>query len=695
MKLRSIQQSPAISLVLASFTVLFQELVLIRWLPSSVRVLAYFPNLILLSAFLGLGIGCLRAGKASLAWTWPLALLCTVVIGRLLGKIAFTQETPSEHLWLLYADLGEHAPVFNGIRLPIVAMFALSAACFVWWGQLVAERLESFRARGNALHGYGWDLAGSLLGSAGFALACFTSTPPLVWFAVVLAAGLSLTVWRVRVLLPCLFVAPLILFAVRVGDRTLAYSPYYALELRSTAPDLQPGAVAILANGSVHQYALQVGRTMGGGPRLQKVRASYRLPYARLPHVPRRVLVLGAGTGNDVAVALAAGAETVDAVEIDPTIRALGAFHPDAPYSSPKVRTHVTDARSFLDGARDKYDLIVFGTLDSMTRLSALSSVRLDNFVYTVECLRAARAALAPGGAVALYFMVGTEYVHRHLLAMIAEAFDAPPVVLSGDFGGLFNTIFLAGPAFADTDRAAAAELQAAIAGAEAPNDDWPYLYLRERGVSPFYLSVIAALGLLAAAAIFAASPELRNGTAAGVDLEMFLMGLAFLLLESKSVTQMALVWGVTWLTSAVVFGAILLTALMATLLRARRRMPELLSISLLALFLLASYALPAHLLVTTAVLPRLAMSVLFVGTPIFFASILFASLFEERGSSAVAFGWNLLGAVGGGLLEFASMSVGIRTLHLFALAAYLCVALLRRRAVGSVASAGVAASGS
>src|SRR6266478_5536728 len=118
MRLRSRPQWAAVSLLLASFTVLFQELALIRWLPTSVRVLAYFPNASLLSAFLGLGIGCLRAGKASLRWTWSAALLVTLVAARLLGRVAFTQESPSEHLWLLYADLGPDAPVFHGVRLP-------------------------------------------------------------------------------------------------------------------------------------------------------------------------------------------------------------------------------------------------------------------------------------------------------------------------------------------------------------------------------------------------------------------------------------------------------------------------------------------------------------------------------------------------------------------------------------------------
>src|SRR5881409_2400866 len=93
------------SLALASFTVLFQELALIRWLPSAVRVLSYFPNLILISAFLGLGIGCLRAGKRSLLVLWPVSLLALAAAAAALRGIAFTQEGAGEHLWLLYSDL--------------------------------------------------------------------------------------------------------------------------------------------------------------------------------------------------------------------------------------------------------------------------------------------------------------------------------------------------------------------------------------------------------------------------------------------------------------------------------------------------------------------------------------------------------------------------------------------------------------
>lgn len=94
-----------LELFLASFIVLFQEPALIRWLPGQIRVLAYFPNLILLSAFLGLGVGCLRAGKSSLLWLWPVSFVSLIVSAVARSKIAFTQESVSEHLWLLYYDL--------------------------------------------------------------------------------------------------------------------------------------------------------------------------------------------------------------------------------------------------------------------------------------------------------------------------------------------------------------------------------------------------------------------------------------------------------------------------------------------------------------------------------------------------------------------------------------------------------------
>ncbi len=680
--------SPAAGLICASFAVLFQELTLIRWMPSEVRVLAYFPNLLLLSAFLGLGLGCLRAEKRSLLWLWPLSLAVLVGATVLLGRIAFTQQSPTEHLWLLYADLGKSAPVVSDVRPPILFLFILGTLSFVAPGQLVAERLEAFRAQGRSLAGYSWDLLGSLAGTAAFAVACFAWSRPFLWFSVVLTAA-ALFFWsrpRLGLAYAGLAVATLTIVAFGARQHRL-WSPYYALNVFPSQAFQLPGGVAVTANGSVHQYALDVAGDRSFDEHLDRIRPGYRIPYRRLGRKPGKVLVLGAGTGNDVAVALAEGAEHVDAVEIDPGIVQIGKdAHPNRPYDAPNVRVHVTDARSFLENSAERYDLIVFGTLDSMTRLSALSSVRLDNFVYTEECLRAARNHLTERGGVALYFMVGAQHIYQRLLATLFKAFDAPPRVETGSYD-LFNVVFMAGPAFALADAGRARlELANAVNGEEPSSDDWPYLYLQSRGVTPFYLTLIVAIAALAVCGIALASPELRTSFAAGaVDLEMFLLGLAFLLLETRAVTEMTLVWGVSWLTSAVVFGAILLMVLLGTLARALKPLPWGLSLGLLAVLLVLGYALPTSWLLTPSIPLRLVRSVVFVGTPMFFAATLFAALFQRRPSVSAAFGWNLLGAVAGGLLEFVSMALGIKVLHLLALAAYLAVGMLRARAVRTV----------
>jgi hypothetical protein len=65
------------------------------------------------------------------------------------------------------------------------------------------------------------------------------------------------------------------------------------------------------------------------------------------------------------------------------------------------------------------------------------------------------------------------------------------------------------------------------------------------------------------------------------------------------------------------------------------------------------------------------------VGTPVFFASVCFATLFGKRAEAGTAFGWNLLGAVAGGLLEFISMFTGLKDILLLALAAYLIAAFI------------------
>jgi hypothetical protein len=663
----------ALELVALSALVLFVELALIRWLPGKVRVLAYFPNLVLISAFLGLGIGCLRADRRPLAWLWPAAMVVLCAVAVALGRVAFTDEGTSDHFWLLYLDLPPDAPVIGDVRLPIVLTFVLNAACFVPLGQMVAERLQVFRERSSSLWGYSFDIGGSIVGVIAFAAVAFSGAFPIVWFAAFLAVGAWFFRRPGRLLAGYLAAAAAMLALVGASERAERYSPYYAVSRSDTPP------VRILVNGSYHQCPLPLRRAdPSRGADHDLVRAGYHAPYDVIDRPPMHVLVLGAGSGNDVSVALDRGAERVDAVEIDPVILELGReIHPDRPYDSPRVRAFNTDARSFLNDTGELYDLIVFGTLDSMTRLSALSNVRLDNFVYTVECLRAARARLKPDGGIAMYFMVGHDYIAARLDGMLTEAFGRRPLVLDKDHR-LFNRVYLAGSAFASLF--AAQPEPPPPPAIELPHDDWPYLYLRSRGIGGFYLSLMAAFAALAAAGIWLASDRKLFGGGARFDAEMFLFGLAFLLLETKSVTEMNLLWAATWLTSAVVFGSILTMILLATVLTGFRPIRWRTAVVGLAASLVCGYLVPTEAFLGMDPLAKLGASLFFVGLPIFFASICFALLFAARANAGIAFGWNLLGAVAGGLLEFASMAIGFKGLSLVALAAYLLAAGLRGR---------------
>src|SRR2546421_10355546 len=68
------------NLFLCSFTILFVELVCIRWIPAYIRYLGYFTNFVLLGAFLGIGLGILQARRRlDLQTLFP--LLLAVLVG--------------------------------------------------------------------------------------------------------------------------------------------------------------------------------------------------------------------------------------------------------------------------------------------------------------------------------------------------------------------------------------------------------------------------------------------------------------------------------------------------------------------------------------------------------------------------------------------------------------------------------------
>ena len=675
-----------LQILLASFLILFQELALIRWLGVEIRAIAYFPNLVLIGAFLGIGVGGVLSEKRSLIAWWPVGLGLLMLATMAMARIVFTHEGKSEHLWLLYYDATPDAWVVPSVLPPILVSFTLCVLSFVPLGQFLAQRIQQYRELHDPLGGYAWDISGSIAGVAGFAVLGLLGLPPLVWFGTIAVLGLAL-LWRARTAAAVYVVlAAGMLTLVAVNDRYPIYSPYYALDARETGV-----GVDVLANGALHQVALdfESDRAIATDGFIDP-RQGYPIPYQRLGEPPSRVLILGGGTGNDAAVALAAGAESIDVVEIDPAILRIGLrAHPNRPYDSDRVRRINTDARSYLNRTDQRYDLIVFATLDSMTRLSALSNVRLDNFVYTQESIDLARDRLTPGGGLAMYFMSGEADIDERLVALHVNAFGEYPWI-DGRHHGLFNRLLLSGPAFSSLNADGRAEALAryrADVGAHdpAPRDDWPYLYLAGRQISSFYLQVIAAVLLISIVAVsgalrWAGGPGLFRRGGPRVDTVMFLFGFAFLLLETRAVTAMNLLWGATWITSAVVFGCVLAMVLAATLVVRRRPIPMRVGLAGTALATLGCYLVPAGSFAAAGLATKLLVSMLLVGLPVFFASICFAEVFRTRRHAGIAFGWNILGAVAGGLAEFLSMVLGLQAMALIALLAYLLIALRQGR---------------
>ncbi|MEJ7583521.1 MAG: hypothetical protein WKF43_05390, partial [Acidimicrobiales bacterium] len=372
------------------------------------------------------------------------------------------------------------------------------------------------------------------------------------------------------------------------------------------------------------------------------------------------VLIVGAGTGNDVAQALDQGARHVDAVEIDPRLHQIGTeLHPDRPYADPRVDVHIDDGRAFLERTDRRYDLILFALPDSITLVSGQSSLRLESYLFTREAMQSARDHLRSGGAFAMYNYYVEQWLIERLAGTLDQVYDGPPCVDSS--AGVGRLSFLIASDDPDSIRCQTSGSVDLEAAPEPATDDHPFPYLRRPSLPAFYLITIAVILLLSVAAVRVASGPFRRMAGYG---DLFFMGAAFLLLETKSVVQFALLFGTTWLVNALVFGGVLVSVLAAVEVSRRVTVanPARLYLVLLATLAVA-FAIPNGSLLSLPVGLRLLAAVVLAFAPIFVANLVFTQRFRDVGSSTAAFGANLLGAMVGGLLEYAALVVGYRLL--------------------------------
>jgi len=665
-------------LFLASFLALYFELIVIRYISSEIRIFAYLKNLPLIASFLGLGVG-MMLGRPASRWRQAFPFLAALIF----LAAAYAPALHLTHIPFPNADYFVWGTTQQGISpflealryfITVSAITAVIVAFFVVPGGFVGEHLAAL----PPLRGYGINLAGSFVGIAVFTLLSFLKTPPLIWLLI----GFVLCAFFFRKEPLALVIFAVILVATGWPRPNNYWSPYYHLTLEQEPPPPgwpRPAGYSLSVNYDYHQKMVDLSpEFVGRYPDLEPYKSAlvtYNLPY-RFAKANPEVLIAGSGTGNDVAAALRNGATHVDAVEIDPVILSLGRkYHPEQPYASPRVTAHLGDARAFFKQAISqgkKYDLIIFGYLDSHTLLTSFSSVRLDNYVYTVESFEEAHSLLRENGTVVLAFASGASFITDRLDAMLTRSFGVAPRVYQTGYDR-DGVVFVEG---AQPQSAApgnlpeiGAQTSSRASHATLATDNWPFLYLAGHTLPWSILGVLILF--LWGCEGFLRRMKVLSRMRGRESLHFFFLGAGFLLLETKAVTELSLLFGSTWIVNAMVIGTFLAAGFLANSLMMLR--PNLGRLPYVALFICLAVGLfvSCSRLDGLSTPAKLLGAAVLAGLPVFFSGMVFSSSFAAAERPSELLGMNLLGAVFGGALENVVMFSGVHFLGYLALLIY------------------------
>lgn len=670
--------SEELKLFVLSAISLYFELLIVRWTNAYVINVGFFTNFLVLASFVGLGAGYLLAKRpTSLLPAFPLLLLlyCGLVH---VARPKLSVKDPGALFW------GEHTRPIGDQTLSVApeifvsVAYAVVALLFVLLGQAMGSLIGRLRP----LRGYAANIAGSLLGIALYTANSFLFAHPVVWFGIVLV-GLAPFFWVRRDAAYFAYGASILVLGfvgyLNVGS---TWSPYYRTESKCA-----PNGDCILAGNGV--WGMQL-RHFKPAPDLYTIVHGMGGPVK--PRHYENVLVIGAGGGNDVNTALHFDVGHVDAVEINGLVLDIGReLHPDKPYADPRVTTTSDDGRAFLRRSGKKYDLIVYGLPDSTGLVSSHANMRMESYLFTVEAFRAVFAHLAPDGVFALYNDYRQRWLIDKIVGMLVEANGQKPLVFADENA---FAMMITGPGLPAIQRVEPLPL---FPDRPPPaTDDWPFLYLKSPHIPGLYLRALAVIGslslaLIAAFAWLAGRDDAKRSFARTfrVDGPMFFMGAAFMLLEAKSIVTFGLLFGTTWLTTAMVIGGILLMVLGAIYVNSRFAVKRITPWAIaLGLALALVYFVPPERFIVANPLLRYVVGAAAALSPVMFANVIFAKFLGDAEETPRSLASNLIGSVFGGIAEYLSLATGYRALlpvvaSLYGLA-FLLVYVRSRRTVPS-----------
>jgi hypothetical protein len=645
-----------VRLFLTSFALLFVELLLIRWVPANVKYVGFFSNFLLIASFFGIGLGILLGRRG---WNPRLGLFALALLGVTWLVLKFQLNVQIPEGSEIFFGLNEsQAADVNFLILPLVV--ALVVVVMTMLALPLGPLLKSM----PPLKAYAIDISGSMSGIATFAVLSAVGTNPFVWFCMAVVLFVALDVGRgvsrwtfVNASAMCLVVW---LVFTSIPSPQI-WSAYYRIDTYVAG-----GLTHIWVDGIPHQALHPVDQ--------QNREPFYDQVYRWFPdHTFERVLIVGAGNGSDAALALANGAQHVDAVEIDPALMQIGVDqHPNRPYQDPRVSRYINDGRAFLRTTpiETKWDLIIFALPDSLTLVSSQSAIRLESFLFTVQAFASVRDHLDPDdGIFVLYNYYRQPWLVNKLSSMLDSAFGSPSMVR--EYG--HNDAALAnGPLVASLPNGQPPADSVTVLpdpGAPTPvhaTDDWPFLYLRTPFIADYYL-VALGIVLLGALVAVAAAARVTGTSIRRFSPHFFVLGMAFLLLTTRSVVSFSLLFGTTWFVNALTFFAILASVLLAIFVNSRWpiRRPTPFYV-LLFVSIVVAFLLPPESLLFDPVWLRYIVAAAVAFAPVFFANLVFSYSFRDTATADMAFASNLLGAMVGGALEYLALITGYRALLIF-----------------------------
>ena len=289
---------------------------------------------------------------------------------------------------------------------------------------------------------------------------------------------------------------------------------------------------------------------------------------------------------------------------------------------------HINDGRAFLEQTHTKYDMILFALPDSLTLVAGQSSLRLESYLFTLQAVEAAKAHLNPGdGLFAMYNYYRTTWLRDRLANTLEVAYGHAPCADNEGFSLSMLSITV-NPSVMHCSTV----WQRPANVLPPATDDHPFVYLDGNSIPSLYL---VTLGL-----ILLASVLLVRGVAGPYRrmrgfIDLFFMGAAFLLLETKNIVQFALLFGTTWFVNALVTAGVLVAVFAAVEVsrHVQVRRPALLYVGLLVTLVVA-WAVPPGSLLSLSPLPRFVVAVIIAFAPIFLANMVFAQRFRGTGDT-------------------------------------------------------------